>query len=398
MDHFVVSEMAPIDNAVEVVERKGLGHPDTICDGLAEAFSRALCREYRRRFGDIFHHNVDKALLWGGRAIPQMGGGEVVSPINVYLAGRATAEVGAEHIPIEEIAVESSRSWLRGKLHALDPERHVRINVLTRPVSQDLQALFARSAQGDVPLCNDTSIGVGHAPLSRLEQLVLAIDKQINGRDRSSEKPAWGEDIKIMAIRSGEKLRLTIACAMVGRYLVDIDDYLCQKAELQRLARDIAAAHGFRECEVDVNNADRPASGNIYLTVTGTSAEAGDDGQVGRGNRVNGLITPCRPMSLEAVAGKNPASHIGKIYSVLSRQVAQSVVAEVKETAHAECLIVGQIGAPINDPAIVAVNVVMQEGCRGLDLRNRIEAIAADRFTRIRALADDFVNGTIELF
>lgn len=396
MDHLVVSAINPAEQTIEIVERKGLGHPDTICDALVEAFSRALSREYRHRFGDILHHNVDKALLRGGRAMPQFGGGEVLNPIEIYLAGRATSEIGAERIPIEDIAVESTRAWLRANIHALDPEQHVRINVLTRPVSQDLRALFARR-EGRIALCNDTSFGVGHAPLSALERLVLAIERRVNKRDRS-EMPAWGEDIKIMAVRCGEKVRLTIACAMIGRHLLNIDDYLDRTAALGELARSMAAAHGFPACEVNVNNADQPSSGSIYLTVTGTSAEAGDDGQVGRGNRVNGLITPCRPMSLEAAAGKNPVSHVGKIYSVVSRQIAEAVVAEVSEIAHARCLIVGQIGAPVTCPSITAVDIVTQDDRMVAGLRNQIEAIVADRMARIPALADDFVNGTIELF
>jgi S-adenosylmethionine synthetase len=398
MDRLIVSAILPSDEKVEVVERKGLGHPDTICDALVESFSRALCHEYRHRFGEILHHNVDKALLWGERAIPKFGGGEIVNPINVYLAGRATSKVRAEHIPIEDIAIESSRAWLRANIHALDPERHVRINVLTRPVLEDLQALFARRADGNIALCNDTSVGVGHAPLSPLERLVLAIERRVNGRDRSREMPAWGEDIKIMGIRWGAQVRLTIACAMIGRYIVNIDDYLDQKAKLGRLARNMAAAHGFSECQVDVNSADRPTSGSIYLTVAGTSAEAGDDGQVGRGNRVNGLITPCRPMSLEAAAGKNPVSHVGKIYSVLARQIAEAVVAEVEDIARAECLLVSQIGAPVTRPVIVAINVVVPDGRRALELRNPIEAIAEDRIARIPALIEDFVSGNIEVF
>ena len=76
---------------VEIVERKGLGHPDSICDALAETFSRNLCREYRRRFGEVLHHNVDKALLCGGSAAPAFGGGTVLSPINIYLAGRGSS-------------------------------------------------------------------------------------------------------------------------------------------------------------------------------------------------------------------------------------------------------------------------------------------------------------------
>ncbi len=67
MRDLVLSPLATSDD-VEVVERKGAGHPDTICDALAETLSRNLCREYQSRFGYILHHNVDKALLCGGRA------------------------------------------------------------------------------------------------------------------------------------------------------------------------------------------------------------------------------------------------------------------------------------------------------------------------------------------
>jgi S-adenosylmethionine synthetase len=183
---------------VEVVERKGIGHPDTICDALAETLSRNLCREYQRRFGEILHHNVDKALLCGGRAAAAFGGGSVTAPISIYLAGRATAEV----VPISEIAVEGSRAWLKANLHALDPDRHIRIDAIVQHTSQDLQALFSRRGPRQIALANDTSFGVGYAPLSPLERLLLAIEKQVNGRNRALDRPAWGEDIKVMAIRS----------------------------------------------------------------------------------------------------------------------------------------------------------------------------------------------------
>ena len=68
-----------------------------------------------------------------------------------------------------------------------------------------------------------------------------------------------------------------------------------------------------------VNALDDPKASDesgIYLTVTGLSAEQGDDGEVGRGNRVNGLITPSRAMSLEAAAGKNAVAHVGKLYNL----------------------------------------------------------------------------------
>ena len=81
---------------VEIVERKGIGHPDTICDALAEELSIALSKFYLERFGLILHHNVDKALLWGGAARAGFGGGEVLQPIELFLAGRATRE-GRRH-------------------------------------------------------------------------------------------------------------------------------------------------------------------------------------------------------------------------------------------------------------------------------------------------------------
>lgn len=163
MDALVISPLELSDETIEVVERKGLGHPDTICDALAETLSRNLCREYRRRFGMILHHNVDKALLSGGRAAAEFGGGSVLAPINIYLAGRATSQVGADVVPIAEIAVEESRAWLRSNLHALDADRHVVIHSLIQPGSADLSALFSRRSEADIPLANDTSIGVGYA-------------------------------------------------------------------------------------------------------------------------------------------------------------------------------------------------------------------------------------------
>jgi S-adenosylmethionine synthetase len=318
--------------------------------------------------------------------------------MDIYLAGRATCTVGTEVIPITQIAAESSRAWLNANLHALDADRHVRIHDLIRPGSQDLQTLFARREGRDVALANDTSAGVGHAPLSPLERLVLAVEKRINGTDRVRDNPAWGEDVKVMGIRCGDRVRLTVSCAMIGRDLAHIDDYLGQKAALEKIVRGIAADHGFAECEVGVNAADDIATGSVYLTVTGTSAEAGDDGQVGRGNRVNGLITPCRPMSLEAAAGKNPVTHVGKIYNVVARDIAEALVATVPEIASAQCLMVSTIGAPVSEPAIMHIKLATRNGAPVDELRSRVEEIAADRLASLPGLVDALVAGTIELF
>lgn len=396
MPDLVLSQLGAGDS-VEVVERKGAGHPDTICDALAETLSRNLCREYQSRFGHVLHHNVDKALLCGGQAMPAFGGGRVAAPIRIFLAGRAIASIGNETIPIEDIAVEGSKAWLKANLHALDVDRHVRIEALVRAGSQDLQSLFSRGRQ-DVPLANDTSFGVGHAPLSALERLVRSIEQSLHRRDRAHDRPAWGEDIKVMAVRHGSRLELTIACAMIGGFLADIEDYLAQKATLAAWVRNCAGEHGFSNCGVTINAADDAPSASVYLTVTGTSAEAGDDGQVGRGNRVNGLITPCRPMSLEAAAGKNPVSHVGKIYNVPATQMTEAMVSKFQEIVGAQCLIVSKIGAPVSKPALVNVRLATRDGLPLEQLRGVVEDLVTDHFSRIPELIGRFLAGTLDVF
>lgn len=396
MSPLILSPLTPLDDAFEVVERKGLGHPDTICDALAESFSRRLCREYLDRFGEILHHNVDKVLLVGGQAAPAFGGGKLIEPIAIYLAGRAVAEVGETRLPMREIGLDASRLWLRENMHALDAERDVALHIVTRPGSQDLQALFMRGDKRAVPLANDSSIGVGYAPLSPLERLVLAVERRINEHGRR-HAPAWGEDVKVLGLRQGHRVRLTVACALIGRYLPKLADYVAQKQALTELVRTVAAEHGFPQCAVTVNAADDVDAGSVYLTVTGTSAEGGDDGQVGRGNRINGLITPGRPMSLEAAAGKNPRTHTGKIYSVTARSIAEMLVAEEPEIVEAHCIMASQIGRPLSEPAAVEVKLATR-GAPLNELRPRVEAIVARAIAQIPSLADDFVAGRIDVF
>jgi S-adenosylmethionine synthetase len=393
----MISPLGTVDD-VEIVERKGVGHPDTICDALAETLSRNLCREYQHRFGRVLHHNVDKALLSGGQAAPAFGGGSVTAPIRIFLAGRAITTVGSEAVPLNEIAIEGSRAWLKANLHALDVERHVRIEALVHQGSQDLQGLFSRRGRQGVPLANDTSFGVGHAPLSALERLVRAIEQGLHGRDRARDHPAWGEDIKVMAVRNGSRVGLTVACAMIGGFLAGIGDYLEQKTELAAWVHETAGRYGFPDCSVTVNAADDALSESVYLTVTGTSAESGDDGQVGRGNRVNGLITPCRPMSLEAMAGKNPVSHVGKIYNVLAMQLAEAMVAGSTKITEARCLIVSKIGAPVSEPALVNVQLAMRDNLPFEKLKRPMEDLVADHFSRISELIDNLVAGEIDVF
>jgi len=278
-------------------------------------------------------------------------------------ARMAGVEKSVSPIPVDEMAVELSRRWLADNLRHLDPQRHVRIVPRVRPTSPDLAALFLAQREAGPPLANDTSFGVGYAPLDGLERSVLAIEREMNSAETKRAHPEIGEDVKVMGLRTGAALRVTIACALVGRHVSDFADYQAKKALLRSLAIGAARrAHAWPgEVEAEVNTADGPTPESVYLTVTGLSAEAGDDGQVGRGNRVNGLITPYRPMSLEALGGKNPVSHVGKLYNVLASQIAHAVVAEIPGIVEAECFLLSRIGRPITEPQITDVSVRMAD-------------------------------------
>ena len=329
---------------LEIVERKGIGHPDTICDALAESVSSALCRFFFEQFGSVLHHNVDKALLCDGAARPVFGGGDIIEPIEIHLAGRATRRFKGIEIPVDEIAIESSRQWIRKHLSRLGVERDVRIVPHIRSTSSDLSSLFNRGPKAGARLANDTSFGVGFAPLDTLEQSVLAIERELNAPQTRATHPAIGEDIKVMGARRGEHMTLTIACALVSRHIANVEDYFARKAQLREIAASTARKITTAPLTIDVNSADGDSPDSIYLTVTGLSAESGDDGQVGRGNRVNGLITPYRPMSLEAAAGKNPVTHVGKLYNVMASRVAQAVATEVQGVEEAFCYLPPYVG------------------------------------------------------
>jgi S-adenosylmethionine synthetase len=342
---------------VEIVERKGRGHPDTLCDALAEQLSISLCKFYRERFGLILHHNVDKVLLYGGVSEPAFGGGRVKEPLEIFLAGRATREYKGIQVPVEELAIEGSREWLHHAMHALDPHRHVKIHCLIRPGSVDLVELYLRQQRTGVWLANDTSCGAGFAPLTDLERVVLEVETYLNSPKVKERFPEYGEDIKVMGTRKREKIVLTLACALVDRFVTGLPDYIDKKRRLAVLTQEAAGEVTRMEVAVEVNTGDDEASGDVYLTVTGTSAEAGDDGEAGRGNRVNGLITPYRPMTLEAAAGKNPMTHVGKLYNITAERIAAAIVEEISEISECDCYLVSQIGRPVADPQIVDVRL-----------------------------------------
>ena len=341
---------------IELVERKGIGHPDSVADGLAESISRALCQEYLDRFGAVLHHNTDKTQIVAGRSKPAFGGGEVICPLYILLTGRATRVFKEEEIPVDTIAIKAARKLLSESLSNLDVNNHIILDAKIGMGSSDLRDVFGRK----VPSANDTSFGVGYAPLSETEKIVYNTEREM--MRMMKEFPAIGEDIKVMGMRHGDAINLTIACAMVDRHVSNLKEYTDTKREIVEHLVEHARQFTARKITAQMNVADNIEEGSVYITVTGTSAEMGDDGAVGRGNRANGLITPNRPMSLEATCGKNPINHVGKIYNLLSTEAARQIAAEVQGIDEVYIKILSQIGKPIDEPHIASIQIVPKDG------------------------------------
>jgi S-adenosylmethionine synthetase len=353
---------------IELVERKGVGHPDSVADGLAESISRALCREYLDRFGAVLHHNTDKTQIVAGRSHPTFGGGEVICPIYILLTGRATRVFKEEEIPVDTIAIKAARKLLQEVLSNLDVNHHIILDAKIGMGSSDLRDVFGRK----IPSANDTSFGVGYAPLSETERIVYNTERELMNLKKSI--PAIGEDIKVMGMREGDTINLTIACAMIDKYVANLKEYADTKNDIVEHITEYAKQFTTRQVNAQMNVADDIEAGSVYITVTGTSAEMGDDGAVGRGNRSNGLITPNRPMSLEATCGKNPINHVGKIYNLLSTQAANQIAAEVKGIEEVYIKILSQIGKPIDQPHMASIQTVLKDGAD----ERRVEAEAAE--------------------
>ncbi len=398
MKNIVVEDIrkVPIEQQeIELVERKGIGHPDSLADGMAESVSRALCREYLKRVGTILHHNTDETQIVAGKANPFFGGGEVITPIYVLLVGRATKQFDDIYIPTDSIAVKAAKKYVQENFHNLDAETDMIIDCKLGEGSTDLKDIFV--SRKDIPRANDTSFGVGYAPLSETEKIVLNVEREIFNTFRK-EHPEVGEDVKVMGLRVKDDVNLTIACAFVSKYVDNLDEYRAIKEELTSFISEIASVYTNRSVVVNVNTGDNYEKGIVYLTVTGTSAENGDDGSVGRGNRCNGLITPNRPMSMEATSGKNPVNHIGKIYNLLANQIAHDTVEAVEGIKEVYVRILSQIGHPIDDPKIVSVQLIPEKGYEVRKLAPKVKTVAEEWLDDIYKITEMLINDEISTF
>ena len=382
------------EHRVEIVERKGTGHPDQICDSIMDAISVALSQTYLREFGTILHHNIDKSLLAAGRVEKFFGGGKVVQPMELIIGDRATFRAAGREIPVADIARDTASKWFRENMRFVDPDHHLNYRIVLAPGSEELTDIFSRP--GEVRVANDTSAAVGYYPLSPTERVVLELEKHLNSGEFKRLYPETGEDVKVMGLRRVDLLELTVAMPLLATFVKSEKEYFDRKeAILQEVRGFLGGYTGFKGVDVHFNGLDAPGRGlgGVYLSLLGTSAEDADSGQVGRGNRVNGLISMNRPMGTEAAAGKNPVSHVGKIYNVLAHKIAREIYETIDGIKEVYVLLLNRIGTPIDRPQMANAQLLLERGRKIDEISRTVEEIFEREFAGINVFCLALARG-----
>lgn len=380
---------------LEIVERKGLGHPDTICDLIAEDISRALTKKYLSKTGYVLHHNIDKILLSAGKTEKKFGGGRFLKPIRLFIGDRATYKYKDAEIPIGSIVKSAIAGWFKKHIRYLSP-KDIETNILLLEGSEELTGIFQKRKA--ILAANDTSVGIGYYPFSKLENITYLLETYLNSRDFKNRYPFTGEDIKVMAVRDRKNLQVTVAMPLIAKFVKDEDAYFRLKE------RAYSEINGFLrknwdegKIKVIFNALDKRGAGinGVYLTISGTSAEDADSGEVGRGNRANGLISFMRPLGSEAVAGKNPISHVGKIYNLFAFYLAEKIYKKFEGILEVYIYILSRIGSPIDKPDYLSVKIIPDDvGFKKVNLLS-IKDYSAKELNQIGRFCQKIIKGKI---
>lgn len=410
MNMFFASKDFNSSKEIEIIERKGSGHPDTLADGLAEHLSISFSNYSLERFGAVLHHNFDKVGLLGGTSYVAFSEGYLVSPIRVLINGRMSTKFANERIPTKKLLINWTKEFFRKHLPLIDPDEdlefHLNLSSQSSPgktYEKDAkrsarQRWFEPESLADLPelnklMSNDTSVGVGYAPASSLEIIGLEIENSLNSDEYKEQNPWIGSDIKVMGVRNRDKYYFTICIPQIAKHVRNLDNYVKNLSEARKHIGNILLNHKIKDenYELSINTRDNYDLAELYLTATGSSIESGDEGLAGRGNRVNKIISPTRPMSMEGSCGKNPVYHIGKIYYVAAFNLANKIYEKLG--IENEVYIISQSGRDLLDPWIIAVYTQ-----NSLSFENELHQIINDEIKNLPEITNSILKGEIRIY
>lgn len=387
-----IKDNFPEDLSFEIVERKGIGHPDTLCDAIAEEASRKYSLYCLNTFNGIAHHWFDKVMLIGGDSDITFGSGKLIKPYHVIFAGKAALSVGDTKIPIEEILYNAAAQVLENTLRKFNAVKNLTVDVKIsnyvgpgqkrNRYNPELSNLI--NIDDDNKISNDCNICVGFYPFTTLEKIVLELELELTSSQFKHIFPATGYDVKIVGFRRETAIYLQVNIPFIADLIENRDQYLHIIYEIEKYIKQFVTDKFNIVLSGVVVNQEK-SDGRTYLTVTGSVADTGDVGVVGRGNRTNGLITPMRPMSIEASSGKNPIDHTGKIYNILSNQIAKEIY---EKTNKKNLVILSTVkGNHVNRPD----NIIVKVDCINEEKNSVIEDIVRNNLQNVVGITKELI-------
>ncbi|STP81983.1 S-adenosylmethionine synthetase [Enterococcus cecorum] len=339
MDNLKIKEGYKVELDYEIVERKGSGHPDTLCDAIAERCSYEYCKYFKEKFNRYAHHWFDKVVLVGGRSDIRYGVGKIIEPYKILICGKCVKRVGDYEIPVYQIFQRAVDFVLTNTLTGYNAEQHRviidytvdshgtgRKSIRYQPREVDeLQTLLMSEN-----VSNDCNILSAHYPLSVLESSVLNLEKYLNSFDFKKILPQSGWDIKITGVKINQVYEYVVNVPILASMIRSKEEYYNYVDIIRDKCRcQLEQELGEKKYKLIVNPQD--STGEPYITSLGSAADTGDVGVVGRGNRSNGLISPMRSMSIEAASGKNSMDHTGKIYTLMVHKISKDIYKKISK-------------------------------------------------------------------
>lgn len=362
-DVIIRRSSGPAYAAVEIVERKGLGHPDTLADALAERLSIAYADHCLHEYSAVLHHNLDKLYIRGGHARVAPGSFAMHDPVTVVFGGRVSETFAGQTIDYRELFEEVTTAYLRTTLPALDVERTVRFEHATTARSKH-EIWFHPRSLDDLPeradaTASDTVAVTAWWPNTPVEDLVLTLERRLNHQSRAAHHPALGQDIKVLAYRQNHRIDVTISVPVFPHASPSVADYETivadAQAELQEIADEHLPSELHSRVELNSSTANPFGGKKQYLLGTGSCIECGEEGFVGRGNTAAGTIPVFRPKSVEAPFGKNPTYHAGKVYTIYALDIAHAIYNTLGVAATVS--IVARHSSPLRQPAAIVIDL-----------------------------------------
>ncbi|MFA5133684.1 MAG: methionine adenosyltransferase [Patescibacteria group bacterium] len=385
----------------DIVERKGIGHPDTLADLIAEDFSNTYSKYCLKKFGGILNHWVDKIVLSGGVSELEYGSKKIIKPITAYLFGKAVDTVGDSTIPIEDMFIDSCKKVFRGVFRdkkILDAITY-KIDINNGIGKEHAKQFYAPSTKKDILTAesfksNDTIICSGYAPYSITERLAIDIENYINSNKFKNKFAYTGYDVKVMIARTDNFFDITVCIPFIADRTPSFDFYRIGKdiilKELKKFISGIRYFDGNFDFSININTKD--FGEHAYLVAFGSALDKGDFGAVGRGNKYSGVISLNRKTNIEAVAGKNPQNHSGKLFTIFAHHLAWKLYKIFHRNISID--ISAKNGEDIDKPSYVIINVENGPVLSARD-KNSIEDIVIKDIRKIKKYADLIINKNI---